>query len=145
MQDEWKKWREMPLPFEGGPRATQDSLMDIEEVEQAVVPQAEVCGASSEAPSVVSSVRKVSVMILRLTGLTAGQRGRAPGDEGAGGASGKNRCKVAVPLVYMGRENACDACKTQGRHLRGRDRCGMRQVPTPERALQLCAGKAGSG
>ena len=64
MQDEWKKRREMPPPFEGGPRATQDSSMDIEEVEQAVVLPVEVHGASSEAPSVMSSVRKVSVMIL---------------------------------------------------------------------------------
>ena len=64
MQDEWKKQREMLPPFQGGPQATQDSSMDIEEVEQVVVPQAEVCGASSEAPSVVSSVHKVSVMIL---------------------------------------------------------------------------------
>ena len=89
-------------PFEGGPRATQDSLMDIEEVEQAVVPPLEVRGALSEAPSVASSMRKVSVMILQLTGLTTGQRGRAPRDEGVGGASGKNRRKVAVPLVYIG-------------------------------------------
>ena len=53
--------------------------------------------------------------ILRTRGLTTGQRGRAPGDEGAGGASGKNRRKVAMPLVYVGRENACDACKTHGK------------------------------
>ena len=115
MQDEWKKRREMPPPFEGGPRATQDSSMDIEEVEQAVVLPVEVHRASSEAPSVASSMRKVSVMILRLTGLMTGQRGRAPGDEGVGGASGKNRHKVAVPLVYVGWENTCDACKTHGK------------------------------
>ena len=115
MQEEWKKRRKMPPPFEGGPQATQDSSMDIEEVEQAVVPLVEVHGALSEAPSVTSSMCKVSVMILRLTGLTTGQWGCAPGDEGVGGASGKNRRKVAVPLVYVGQENACDACKTHGK------------------------------
>ena len=54
----------MPPLFEGGPRATQDSSMDIEEVEQVVVLPVEVHGALSEALSVTSSVRKVSVMIL---------------------------------------------------------------------------------
>ena len=54
-------------------------------------------------------------MILRLTGLTTGQQGCAPGDEGVSGASGKNRRKVAMPLVYVGQENACDACKTHGK------------------------------
>ena len=76
MQDEWKKRRKMPPPFEGGPQATQDSSMDIEEVEQAVMPQAEVRGVSSEALLVMSSMHKVSVMILRLTGLMTGQRER---------------------------------------------------------------------
>ena len=38
----------------------QDLSMDIEEVEQAVVPQAKVYTVSSEALSVVSSVHKVS-------------------------------------------------------------------------------------
>ena len=102
MQEEWKKRREMPPPFEGGPQATQDLSMDIEEVEQAVVPPVEVRGALLEAPSVTSSVRKVSVMILRLTGLTTGQWGCTPGDKGVSGTSGKNRRKVAVPLVYVG-------------------------------------------
>ena len=49
MQDEWKKWWEMLLPFKQGPRAMQDLSMDIEEVEQAVVPQAKVHAVSSEA------------------------------------------------------------------------------------------------
>ena len=39
---------------------SQVSVMDVEEVEQVVVPAAETRGASSEAVSVASSTRKVS-------------------------------------------------------------------------------------
>ena len=44
-----------------------------------------------------------------------GQQGHAPRHKGAGGTCGKNRHKVALPLVYMGCENTCNTCKTHGK------------------------------
>ena len=63
----------MPPPLEESPRRTQDAAMEVEETDRTVVPAAEGRGASSEARSVTSSVRKVSDTVpLQLLGLTMG-------------------------------------------------------------------------
>ena len=58
--------------------ASQASAMEVEEVEQAVVPAAETGGASSEAVSVASSMRKVSSDTIGLSNRT-NERPEGPG------------------------------------------------------------------
>ena len=71
--DEWMKKRSMPPPLEESPSGAQGAAMEVEDAECAVVPAAECRGASSEARSVASSVRKVSGIIpLQLLRLTMG-------------------------------------------------------------------------
>ena len=47
--------------------ASQVSVMEVEEVEQVVVPAAEIRGASSKAVSVASSAHKVSSDVISLS------------------------------------------------------------------------------
>ena len=58
--------------------ASQASAMEVEEVEQAVVPTAETGGASFEAVSVTSSARKVSSNTIGLSNRT-NERPEGPG------------------------------------------------------------------
>ena len=52
-----------------------------------------------------------------ITSYRTDDRAAGTCSRGRGGwwASGKNRRKVAALPVYVGRENACDACKTHGK------------------------------
>ena len=85
---------------------SQVSAMDVEEVEQVVVPAAETGGASSKAVSVASSARKVSSDTIGLSNWTNERpegSGRGQGEccgrvchyqaqgLGAGGATGQHR------------------------------------------------------
>ena len=63
MQAEWMGRAAMRL-------ASQASAMEVEEVEQAVVPAMETRGASSKAVSVASSARKVSSDTIGLSNRT---------------------------------------------------------------------------
>ena len=92
--DEWTKKRSMLPPLEESPRGAQDVAMEVEDAERAVVPAADGRGASSEAWSVVSSVRKVSGIIpLQLLGLTMA----------SGGELLKMRTLAAMPAGPRGR------------------------------------------
>ena len=92
--DEWTKKRSMLPLLEESPRRAQDVAMEVEDAERAVVPAAEGRGASSEAWSVVSSVRKVSGIIpLQLLGLTMA----------SGGELLKMRTLAAMPAGPRGR------------------------------------------
>ena len=93
MQAEWVGRMVMRL-------ASQVSAMEVEEVEQVVVPAAETRGASSEAVSVTSSVHKVSSNAIGLS-HRANKCPEGPG-RGQGGRSGRVRHHQAQGLGTSG-------------------------------------------
>ena len=87
--------------------ASQASVMEVEQVEQAMVPTVEMRGASSEAVSVTSSTRKVSSDAIGLSHW-ANQHSEGSG-RGQGGCSSRVRHHQAQGL---------GASSTTGRHRR---------------------------
>ena len=121
--------------------ASQASAMEVEEVEQEVVPAAETGGASSEAVSVASSVRKVGSDTIGLSNRTSEHPeglGRGRGECGsrvrhyqvqslsAGGATGRHRGCVRDLQEGGG------CCR-----MRVWDRRGLRPMQVGQAALQL--------
>ena len=95
---------------------SQVSAMDVEEVEQVVVPAAETGGASSEVVSVTSSARKVSSNTIGLSNRT-NEHPEGPGrdEEGVAAKSATIKRKVSAPAVRLvSTKGACETCKKAG-------------------------------
>ena len=98
--------------------ASQASVMEVEEVEQAVAPAVETRGGlSSEVVSVASSARKVSSDTIGLSNR-ANRLPEGSGTGRGGGVAAESaivKRKISAPAVWLvGTEGACDACKKAG-------------------------------